>query len=129
MLLTGHGCQQPAVAGYGLTHARQSERVPHHSAITVFVSHQLLRGHAFLVGSERRSRHTLGNGDRNADGGRGASCFSGSTEFDPIKLFLQPMKGVVADFTTRAHREQGAPSGADGTRVQPIGRQRGLFSW
>ena len=52
---------------------------------------------------------------------------SGSTEFDPIKLFLQPMKGVVANFTTGAHRKEGAPGGADGARMQPIGRQARLF--
>jgi hypothetical protein len=31
------------------------------------------------------------------------------------------MKSVVADFTARAHRQEGAPSSPDGTRVQPIG--------
>jgi hypothetical protein len=46
-----------------------------------------------------------------------SSKSSGSTEFDPIKLFLQPMKSVVADFATGAHRKEGAPSGPDGTSV------------
>jgi hypothetical protein len=63
------------------------------------------------------------------DGMSRRGLLSGSTEFDPIKFFLQPMKGVVADFTTGAHREEGAPSGPDGTRVQSIGRQARLFSW